>query len=97
MTVTTTNATTGNIHLAPGFSDSGTYGATVTATDNGSPPLSDSKTLTITVNNVNQQPAITAPGTANGTEGTAITPITATATDADGAAKIGRASCRERV
>src|SRR2546427_3028989 len=54
MTVTTTNATSGNIHLAPGFTDSGTYGATVTASDGS---LTNSKTLTITVNNVNQQPA----------------------------------------
>src|SRR5207244_5233524 len=81
-----TNATTRNIHLAHGFSDSGTYGTKETANDNGSRPQSKSKTLTTTVNNVNQQPAITAPGTASGTEGTAITPITATATDADGAA-----------
>src|SRR3989475_7092244 len=180
MTVTTTNATSGNIHLAPGFTDSGTYGATVTASDGS---LTNSKTLTITVNNTdraptlnaianmslaagttadqaisatdpdgdaisftssgpsfmtltsnaqvgntrtgnihlapplgttgtfpasvtatalaqsdtkgftitvtagaNQQPAITAPGTASGAEGTALTPITANATDPDGAA-----------
>src|SRR2546427_7802540 len=82
MTVTTTNATSGNIHLAPGFTDSGTYGATVTASDGS---LTDSKTLTITVNNVNQQPAITAPATASGTEGTALTTIIANATDADAA------------
>jgi len=35
------------------------------------------------VNNVNQQPAITAPGTASAAAGTAMQPITATATDAD--------------
>ena len=48
MTVTTTNATRGNIHLAPGFSDVGTAAAAVTATDAGA--LSDSKSFTITVN-----------------------------------------------
>src|SRR3989475_7305702 len=82
MTVTTTNATSGNIHLAPGFTDSGTYGATVTASDGS---LTNSKTLTITVNNVNQQPAITAPATASEGEGSPIATITATATDADAA------------
>src|SRR5947199_8768315 len=30
MTVTTTNATTGNIALTPGFADAGTYSSTVT-------------------------------------------------------------------
>jgi len=33
MSVTTTNATTGNVHLAPGFTDAGTSGATVRASD----------------------------------------------------------------
>src|SRR5438093_2244528 len=40
MTVTTTNATTGSIALAPGFSDSGTAAATVRASDGA---LSDEK------------------------------------------------------
>src|SRR5439155_903076 len=61
MTVTTTNATTGNIALAPGFSDAGTAAATVTATDNGSPALSNSRSFTITVNNVNQPPTLNQP------------------------------------
>src|SRR5207247_4817803 len=80
------NATPLNLPVDPGFSASGTSVATITATTTDTPPLSLHDALTITVNNVNQQPAITAPGTASGTEGTAITPITATATDADGAA-----------
>ena len=46
MTVTNINGTTGNVHLAPGFSDSGVYGATVRASDG---TLTDSKTFTITV------------------------------------------------
>jgi len=33
MTVSTTNATTGNIHLTPGFSDAGAYSATARASD----------------------------------------------------------------
>jgi hypothetical protein len=33
MTVSTVNATTGNIHLAPGFADAGTYSAVVGASD----------------------------------------------------------------
>jgi hypothetical protein len=49
MTVTTTNATTGNVHLAPGFSDAGVHGATVRASDGA---LSDEKSFQITVNNV---------------------------------------------
>src|SRR2546428_13176247 len=57
MTVTTTNATSGNIHLAPGFTDSGTYGATVTASDGS---LTNSKTLTITVNNTDRAPTLNA-------------------------------------
>src|SRR5207249_8595139 len=82
MTVTTTNATTGNIHLAPGFSDSGTYGATVTATDNGSPPLSDSKTLTIGRTNVRTPVTITARRTTNARKRTSISLITTTTTEA---------------
>src|SRR5437867_2022688 len=57
MTVSTTNGTTGNIHLAPGFADAGVYAATATASDGS---LSDSKTLSITVNNVNQAPTLNA-------------------------------------
>src|SRR5439155_21798766 len=63
-TVTTTSpgtgTGTGNIALAPGFSDSGTYSSTVTATDNGTPALSNSKSFTITVNNVNRAPSLNA-------------------------------------
>src|SRR5258706_4878224 len=58
LTVTTTNATTGNIHLAPGFSDAGTATATVRATDTGG--LFNEKSLTITVNNVDRPVTLTA-------------------------------------
>src|SRR5439155_1347984 len=68
-TVTTTSpgtgTGTGNIALAPGFSDSGTYSSTVTATDNGTPALSNSKSFTITVNNVKRAPTLTTLSTTN--------------------------------
>src|SRR5438552_13559691 len=55
VTVTTTTqgtgTATGNIALAPGFSDAGTATASVSATDGS---LSDGKSFTITVNNVNR-------------------------------------------
>src|SRR2546427_1095923 len=78
------NTRTGNIHLAPPLGTTGTFPASVTAT---ALAQSDTKGFTITVTaGANQQPAITAPGTASGAEGTALTPITANATDPDGAA-----------
>lgn len=57
-TVTTTNATTGNIHLAPGFLDQGTTSATVRATDG---TLGSDKSFAITVNGVNRAPVLTQP------------------------------------
>src|SRR5687767_640845 len=61
-TVTTTTpgtgTGTGNINLAPGFADAGTASLVVSASDGA---LSDSKTLTITVNGVNQAPVLTQP------------------------------------
>ena len=87
MTVTPTTAqpspATGNVRLAPGFSDSGTYGATVTATDNGSPPLTSSRSFTITVNNDDRAPTTTAPATVTVREGDALS-IPVTASDPDG-------------
>src|SRR5205823_2722951 len=60
--VTTTTAGTGtaagNLHLAPGFSDAGTASASVSVSDGS---LSDSKSLTITVNNVNRAPTLNQP------------------------------------
>src|SRR5439155_865594 len=57
MTVTTINATTGNVHLAPGFTDAGTYAATVSASGGFT---SDRKSFTITVNSVNRAPTLNA-------------------------------------
>src|SRR5262249_52139892 len=53
----TINAGTGAFSWTPSEAQGpGSYTVTVRATDNGSPPLSDSKSLTITVNEVNQAP-----------------------------------------
>ncbi len=60
MTVTTTGATTGNIHLAPDFGDAGVYTATVRVTDPAG--ISDTKSFQITVNNVCRPPAADADG-----------------------------------
>jgi hypothetical protein len=51
-------------------------------TDNGSPPLSDLKTFTVTVNEVNQAPALATISDGTVSPGTALT-FTVTATDAD--------------
>jgi PKD repeat protein len=55
MTVTNTNATTGNVHLAPGFADAGNDAATVRASDGS---LSVDKSFAITVNNVPAPPVL---------------------------------------
>lgn len=51
-----------NTHVfswTPGYSDAGTYSNIIfTATDNGSPALSDSKTIGITVTNTNRAPIL---------------------------------------
>ncbi|HYQ89713.1 MAG TPA: Ig-like domain-containing protein [Candidatus Binatia bacterium] len=82
MTVTTNTPTTGNIHLAPGFSDRGGYGATVRASDG---TLSDSKSFSITVSTVNQAPVLSQPANMTVTEG-ATADQTLTGSDPCGAA-----------
>jgi len=57
--VSTLNSVQGNIHLAPDFQESGTYAATVRATDPGS--LFDEKSLTITVLHTNRPPFLDGP------------------------------------
>jgi hypothetical protein len=50
---------TGVINWVPAQSQSpGTYSITIRVTDNGTPPLSDSKTFTVTVNEVNSAPVL---------------------------------------
>src|SRR5258705_5799607 len=81
MSVTTTNATTGNVHLAPGFTDAGTSGATVRASDGA---LNSDKTLTITVTNVNRGPSLAADTDMTVTEaGTADQTLTGSDPDGD--------------
>src|SRR6185295_2007087 len=60
----------------------GTYPVTIVATDNGTPALSGSAAITITVTEVNVAPVLAAIGNKSGTVGTPVT-FTATATDAD--------------
>src|SRR5437867_4694407 len=82
MTVATTSATTGNIHLAPGSSDPvGTSAATVRASDGS---LTNDKTLTITVNTAgNRAPTLSQPTNMTVNEG-ATADQTLNATDPDG-------------
>jgi hypothetical protein len=60
----------------------GTYPITVQVTDNGTPPLSDSKTFTITVNEMNRAPVLTAIENQVVEMGHTLN-LTAQATDAD--------------
>jgi PKD repeat protein len=67
----------------PNFSQSGSYTVNWTAVDNNSPTAATSTATTaITIANLNRNPAITAPATASGTEGTAVS-ITGSASDPD--------------
>ena len=81
MTVTTSNSTTGNIHLAPGFADAGSYPATVRASDG---QVSDQKSFTITVLNVCQAPTANAGGPYSGFVGTPIMFNGTASSDPDG-------------
>src|SRR5436190_528914 len=85
-TVTTTSAGTGtaagNLALAPGCSDAGTATTTISASDGAA---SDSKSLTVTVNNSNRGPALFPYTTLFRSEG-ATANQALSATDADGQA-----------
>lgn len=88
------NANTGAFSFTPSFdvvpnqpNAKTEFNVTFTATDNGSPALSDSKTIKITVNNVNGKPVVdsgTVPATVEATSasGAQVT-LTATAADPD--------------
>ncbi|HYQ89101.1 MAG TPA: Ig-like domain-containing protein, partial [Candidatus Binatia bacterium] len=82
LTVTTTTSTTGNAHLAPGFSDAGVSTAVVRATDTGS--LFDQKSFSITVNNVNRAPVANAGGPYSGTVGVPVSFNGTGSSDPDG-------------
>src|SRR5206468_1435206 len=60
----------------------GSFPVTIRATDNGSPPLSGTAAITITVNEVNSAPVVTNPGNQTVNE-LATMAFTATATDSD--------------
>jgi sugar lactone lactonase YvrE len=89
------DAASGAFSFTPGFdvvpnqpNAKAEFNVTFTATDNGSPALSDSKTIKITVNNVNGKPVVdsgTIPATVEATSANgALVTLTATATDPDG-------------
>lgn len=81
MTVTTTTATTGNIHLAPGSADAGSYLASVRVSDG---QLIDQKNLNITVLNVCQAPAANAGGPYSGFVGVPVSFNGTGSSDPDG-------------
>src|SRR5206468_1692026 len=71
----------------PGFNDAGTYTIVWTVNDGtGTTNVTASTNTVLTIANTNQTPAISSPATASGVENSPIATITATATDADGAA-----------
>jgi hypothetical protein len=75
--------TNGVFTWIPNESQGGTTNSiTIRVTDNGSPPLSDSETITITVAEVNAAPVLNAIGNKTINEGSTLT-FTATATDSD--------------
>src|SRR5258705_2301036 len=77
---------TATITGTPTFTDAGSYTIVWTVNDGtGTTNATASTNTVLTIANVNQTPAITAPGGASGAEGTPIATITATATDADAA------------
>src|SRR6185503_6139404 len=82
-TVTTTSPGTGtaagNLHLAPSFTDDGTYTATVRVSDG---TANNDKSLTITVNDINLPPVLAQPSNMTVNEG-ATADQTLTATEAD--------------
>lgn len=73
---------TGIFSWTPDYDDAGIYSATFTATDDGSPVLSDSETVTITVNDVNRAPILESIGNKSVNEG-ALLEFTVSASDAD--------------
>jgi hypothetical protein len=79
MTVTTTTSTTGNIHLAPSYTDAEVTTGTVRASDG---TLTNDKSFSITVNNVNRAPTLTQPANMSMSEG-AVVDQTISATDPD--------------
>jgi VCBS repeat-containing protein len=63
---------TGEFLWTPAENQQGTYSITFTATDDGTPNAADSETITITVNEVNDAPVLTAIGDRSGQEGSLL-------------------------
>ena len=79
----TIDASTGEFSWTPTEAQGGTiYNATITVTDGGTPSLSVSETITITVNEVNVAPVLDAIGNQSINEQATLT-LTATASDQD--------------
>ncbi len=79
----TFNSATGQFSWTPGEAHGpGDYLVTFTATDNGTPSLSDAESVSITVNEVNVAPVLVAIGNKSVNEETLLI-FTATATDTD--------------
>jgi hypothetical protein len=74
---------TGKFSWTPDYTQAGNYNVLFTVTDNGTPPLSASETITITVGNVNRPPVLDPIGNKTVNEGQVLT-IKITATDPDG-------------
>ncbi len=82
--LTDNNNGTATFSWTPGFNQAGNYqNVTVTVTDNGSPPESDSELFTITVGNVNRPPVLGAIGNRTINQGQLLA-INITASDPDG-------------
>src|SRR2546425_1763262 len=79
----TFDAATRTFSWTPGFDQAGSYPVTVTATDNGTPTLAASETITLTIANTNRAPVLAAIGNKSGSEGALLT-FTVSATDPDG-------------
>ncbi|MBI1762031.1 MAG: tandem-95 repeat protein, partial [Acidobacteria bacterium] len=75
------NASTGLFSWTPNFDQMGTYTLNFTATDNGTPPLSDTKAVTITVKDARRTPI--ANGQQVTTDEDTAKPITLTGSDPD--------------
>jgi hypothetical protein len=67
----------------PDYTQAGNYNVLFNVTDNGTPPMSASETITITVGNVNRPPVLYPIGNKQGSEGQLLQ-FTITATDPDG-------------
>lgn len=73
----------GAFSWTPTASQTGSFSVTITVTDNGTPPQSDSETISITVGNANRPPVLSPIGAKSVNEGQALS-FTASASDPDG-------------